>query len=148
VIGGTTLAAILVPASSRSPGAAVRDATAAHDASFARAWEPWSQQRVDELRQKGTPVFVDFTATWCLSCQVNERVALDNPAVREELKRAGVAALRADWTDSNDAIARALAGFGRASVPLYVFYPSGGADPVILPEILTPGIVLGVIAPR
>ena len=109
------------------------------------AWEPWSAERLDQLRSRGTPVFVDFTARWCLTCQVNERVALDNPAVRRRFAEAGIATLRADWTDANDAISRALAGFGRASVPLYVYYPAGGKDPVILPELLTPGIVLAAL---
>ncbi len=108
-------------------------------------WEPWSAQRVEELRRAGTPVFVDFTARWCLTCIVNERVTLANPAVRSRFKEAGVATLRADWTDTNDEIARALGSFGRASVPLYVYYPGGARDPVLLPEILTPGIVLGAI---
>ena len=138
----STLTAGLLPSAS-SPAAAAR-----RGAASARSWEPWSQQRVDELRQKGTAVFLDFTAKWCLSCQVNERVALDNPAVQKGFEQAGVVTLRADWTDSNEAIARALAGFGRASVPLYVYYPRGGADPLILPEILTPGIVLDAIGAR
>jgi thiol:disulfide interchange protein DsbD len=137
-VGGTSLAAALVPRS--VPGPVPAAVTAAPS-----RWEPWSQARLDELRQAGTPVFLDFTAKWCLSCQVNEKVALDNPAVLKGFDQGGIATLRADWTDSNDAIARALAGFGRASVPLYVFYPGGGKDPVILPEILTPGIVLGAI---
>ena len=97
------------------------------------SWEPWSAERLDQLRGRGTPVFVDFTARWCLTCQVNERVALDNAAVRSRFAEAGIATLRADWTDANEAIARALALFGRASVPLYVYYPAGGKDPVILP---------------
>ena len=138
-VGGTSLAAVLVPHS--VPGSAP-----AVPAAVSSRWEPWSQARLDELRLAGTPVFLDFTATWCLSCQVNEKVALDNPAVLKGFDEAGIVTLRADWTDSSDAIARALAGFGRASVPLYVFYPRGGKEPVILPEILTPGIVLGAIA--
>jgi thiol:disulfide interchange protein DsbD len=131
-IGGTAVAAGLVPATARV-------------GSIDGTWETWSQARVDELRQKGTPVFLDFTAKWCLTCQVNEKVALDNPSVRDRFQKAGVATLRADWTDSNDAIARALAGFGRASVPLYVFYPRGAKEPVILPELITPGMVLASI---
>ena len=141
--GGTALAAVLVPRP--EPGSAQTVAQTVPAAAQSR-WEPWSQARLDELRQKGTPVFLDFTARWCLSCQVNEKVALDSPAVAKGFDQAGIATLRADWTDSSDAIARALAGFGRASVPLYVFYPAGGKEPVILPEILTPGIVLQAIA--
>jgi thiol:disulfide interchange protein DsbD len=138
-VGGTALAASLL----RAP--APNTAQTAGVAAPARSWETWSQQRVDELRQRGEPVFLDFTAKWCLSCQVNERVALDNPGVQKKFEQAGIVTLRADWTDGSDAIARALAGFGRASVPLYVFYPRGGGDAVILPEILTPGIVLAAI---
>ena len=136
-VGGTSLAVALVRPSSQAPAA---------EAAAETRWEPWSQARLDALRQAGTPVFLDFTAKWCLSCQVNEKVALDNPAVLKGFDAAGIVTLRADWTDSSDAIARALAAFGRASVPLYVFYPRGGKEPVILPEILTPGIVLQAIA--
>jgi thiol:disulfide interchange protein DsbD len=100
---------------------------------------------VETLRAQGTPVFIDFTARWCLSCQVNERVALSSPAVHNRLKELGAAPLRADWTDKNDAIARAIAGYGRAGVPVYVYYPAGARDPVLLPELLTPGIVLGAL---
>ncbi len=109
------------------------------------SWEPWSAPRVEELRRAGTPVFVDFTAKWCLTCLVNEKVALDRPEVRTRFRQAGVAMLRADWTDSSDEISRGLAAFGRAGVPLYVYYPADGNDPVILPQILTPGVILAAI---
>ncbi len=143
-VGGTAVAAGLLPAVGSVPAETSRIDPARADPA-APYWEQWSQARVDELRRKGTPVFLDFTAKWCLSCQVNERVALDSPAVRGRFAQAGVATLRADWTDGNDDISRALAGFGRASVPLYVFYPSGGKEAVVLPELLTPGIVLSVV---
>jgi thiol:disulfide interchange protein DsbD len=105
-------------------------------------WEPWSQERVDDLRRQGRAVFIDFTAKWCLSCQVNERVALSSPAVRARFESLEIATLMADWTDKSDAITRAIAAFGRAGVPLYVFYGKDGEEPVLLPELLTPGIVL------
>jgi thiol:disulfide interchange protein len=108
-------------------------------------WQEWSPERVETLRGQGTPVFIDFTARWCLSCQVNEKVALGSAVVRRRMTELGVAALRADWTDKNDAIARAIAGYGRAGVPVYVYYPSGAREPVLLPELLTPGIVLGAL---
>ena len=95
-----------------------------------------------DLRRKGTPVFVDFTAAWCLSCQVNEAVALGDSALRSRFAALGVVAFKADWTAKDEAIGRALDALGRASVPLYVLYPPGASVPVILPEILTPGIVL------
>ncbi len=141
-LAGTGTAAGIVHAAPRI-GAAEGEARAV--GASASPWEPWSPGRVDELRRQGTPVFVDFTARWCLSCQVNEKVVLDNAAVRGWFVEKGVATLRADWTDSNDSIARALAGYGRAGVPLYVYYPAGARRPVLLPELLTPGIVRGAL---
>jgi thiol:disulfide interchange protein DsbD len=106
----------------------------------AEGWEPWSEERVAELRRAGRPVFVDFTAAWCLTCQVNERVALRDPDVQARFREGGVAVLKADWTRHDPRITAALASYGRQGVPLYVLY---GADtgPVVLPEIITPGIV-------
>jgi thiol:disulfide interchange protein len=112
----------------------------------ALGWEPFSVERRDALRAQGTPVFIDFTASWCLSCQVNERVALDTPAVRSKLREHGVVLLKADWTRRDDRITEALASYGRQGVPLYVLY---GRDkdvpPRLLPEVLTPGIVLNAL---
>ncbi len=109
-------------------------------------WEPWSPERVAELRQSGRSVFIDFTAQWCLTCQVNERVVLRRGGpVERRLRELGVAALKADWTDRSDRIAAAIAGYGRAGVPLYVLYAPGAVRPVLLPELLTPGIVLNAL---
>ncbi|SVC60358.1 uncharacterized protein METZ01_LOCUS313212, partial [marine metagenome] len=109
-------------------------------------WEAFSAQRVNELRQMGQAVFVDFTAAWCLSCQVNERVALHNDEVVEKFQELGVVTLKADWTSRDAEITRALGEFGRNSVPLYVLYTGdANAEPVLLPEILTPGIVLDAL---
>jgi thiol:disulfide interchange protein DsbD len=106
-------------------------------------WEPYSERRLAELRAAGTPVFVDFTADWCLTCQVNERVALQHPAVQERLERAGVAMMKADWTLRDERVTQALAGHGRQGVPLYVLYGKvQDAPPRLLPEVLTPGLVL------
>jgi thiol:disulfide interchange protein len=105
-------------------------------------WTPWSPQGMERLLGQGAPVFIDFTARWCLSCQVNETVALNDAGVRKRFEELGITALKADWTDRDEAIAGALAGFGRASVPLYVYYPRGSREPRILPELLTPGIVM------
>ncbi len=106
------------------------------------AWETFSPQRVEELRTAGTPVFIDFTAAWCLSCQVNEKVAFSSTDVQQRFADLGVVALKADWTSRDQIIAETLAKFGRNSVPLYVLYHSSATEPIVLPEILTPGIVL------
>lgn len=105
-------------------------------------WRPWSEKTLGELRKEGRPVFVDFSAAWCLSCQVNEAVALENGAVRARFAELGVATLKADWTARDEAIGRALAALGRASVPVYALYVPGAEAPVLLPELLTPGLVL------
>jgi thiol:disulfide interchange protein DsbD len=102
-------------------------------------WKAWSPEAVVEARASGKTVFVDFTAAWCLSCQVNERVVLSRSEVRAALGRG--AAFKADWTDKNAVIEKELTRHGRAGVPLYIVYPKGG-EPVTLPEILTPGLVL------
>jgi thiol:disulfide interchange protein DsbD len=110
------------------------------------AWEPWSETRVAELRTEGRPVFVDFTAAWCLSCQVNERVALSSASVRSAFAAADVALLKADWTSRDAEIAAALEGFGRSGVPLYVLYPADPAGaPELLPALLSPGMVVEAV---
>ena len=110
-------------------------------------WQPWSAATVRELRAEGRPVFIDFTAAWCLSCQVNERVALRAASVSKAFAAANVALVRADWTSRDDAITQELASLGRSGVPLYVFYSADPqATPVILPTVLTPGIVVDAVA--
>jgi thiol:disulfide interchange protein DsbD len=104
-------------------------------------WQPWSAEAVSRYQSQGRPVFVDFTAAWCLSCQVNERVALDQPQVKQAFQAANVALLRADWTRHDEAITQALAALGRSGVPTYALYTPGETSPRLLPEVLTPGIV-------
>jgi thiol:disulfide interchange protein len=110
-------------------------------------WEPWTAARVAEARASGRAVFVDFTAAWCLSCQVNERVVLHTDAVQRAFANGNVVLLRADWTSRNAEITKLLATFGRSGVPLYVIYPSAGtAQAEVLPAVLTPGQVMDAIA--
>ena len=111
-------------------------------ASAAVPYEAYSPERLAALRAEGRPVFVNFTAAWCVSCQVNERVALSSPKVAKAMADAGVAYLKADWTRKDAAIAAELARHGRAGVPLYLVYGAGGGDGVILPNILTEGVVV------
>jgi len=108
-------------------------------------WQPWSAQAVSGYQAQGRPVFVDFTASWCLSCQVNERVALQQPQVQQAFKDANVALLKADWTRNDDAITQALASMGRSGVPAYALYVPGQSEPQLLPEALTPGIVIDAL---
>jgi thiol:disulfide interchange protein DsbD len=109
-------------------------------------WQPWSAEAVSRYQAEGRPVFVDFTASWCLSCQVNERVALQQPQVQQAFKDANVALLRADWTRGDDAITQALTAMGRSGVPAYALYIPGQSEPELLPEALTPGIVTDALA--
>jgi len=107
--------------------------------------EPWSPERVAALRAEGRPVFVDFTADWCVTCKVNEGAALSSKAVAQAFADNGVVFLKADWTKRDDVIAKALAEHGRAGVPLYLLYPAGGGDPRILPQLLTEGMVKAAV---
>ena len=107
-------------------------------AARADGWEPFTDARLAELRAAGKPVFVNVTAAWCLTCLVNERVALRSPRVTDALARRGVATLRADWTNRDPAITRVLGSFGRNGVPLYLLYPAGASGaPAVLPQILS-----------
>jgi thiol:disulfide interchange protein DsbD len=107
-------------------------------------WRAWSPEAVASARASGKTVFEDFTAAWCLSCQVNERTALADPAVVAALSRPDVAVFRGDWTSRDARISSVLAGYGREGVPLYVVHPRGG-EAVLLPELLTPGLVLDAL---
>jgi thiol:disulfide interchange protein DsbD len=106
--------------------------------------EPFSQQRLDALLASGQPVFLNMTAAWCITCLVNERTSLSTDAVRKVFAGKGIAYLKGDWTNRNPEITRLLERFGRSGVPLYVLY-RGGSDPVVLPQILTPSLVLDAL---
>ena len=114
-------------------------------ASNADGWQNWNPGRVDQLLAAGQPVFVDFTAAWCVTCQYNKKVTLSNPEVLADLSGKNVALLRADWTRRDPVITAALRKLGRSGVPVYVMYQQGRA-PVMLSEILGVGELRAVIA--
>lgn len=108
---------------------------------------PYSAQRVAELRRQGKAVFVNFTAAWCISCKVNERIALSTDGFRRGLDQYGITYVKGDWTNKNDEIAQVLRSFGRAGVPLYLLYPADpSAKAVVLPQLLTEAMVLRYFA--
>ena len=107
--------------------------------------EPWSAERVAALRAEGKPVFVDFTAAWCVTCQVNEQVAINTTEAVKAFQRTGAVYLKADWTNRDGAIAKALADQGRVGVPLYLVYPPGDGAPKVLPQLLTSGLVAAAL---
>ena len=110
------------------------------------SWVSYSPTALEALRSEGKPVFLDFTASWCLTCQFNERTAINVPAVRKVIDEKGITAMKGNWTNSDPAITAVLKSFGRVGVPLAVYYPPGkGSEPVILPELLTEKIVLDAI---
>ena len=105
-------------------------------------WQAWQADEVNRLVASGTPVFIDFTAAWCISCQVNKRLVLNSEEIQAAFSRAQVVPMRADWTQQDPAISAELARHGRNSVPLYLLYKPGADAPVVLPEILSKSIVL------
>lgn len=109
-------------------------------------WERYSSKRLDELRAQGIPVYLDFTAAWCITCQVNKQVVFSSSDVTEKLKKEGFVLLQGDWTSSDPEITAALQRFGRSGVPLNVVYGrKAGGEPIVLPSILTSGIVLNAL---
>jgi len=146
----------------RRPGIAVTvpdDALA--QAELVRAGETSPLELVDEaiaridgpqalaaLREAGRPVFVDMTAAWCVTCLLNERVAIDTQAVRRAFQERNVVYLKGDWTRQDPALTAFLRENGRDGVPLYLFYPARAEAPVVLPQVLTAGTVLAALGER
>ena len=109
-------------------------------------WQPFTPQTLTVARTAGHPVFIDFTAAWCLSCQVNERLVLRSAEVQRQFAAGHVTLLKADWTQYDPAITQQLAGVGRSGVPTYVLYPaSPNSKADVLPELLTKPIVLDAL---
>jgi thiol:disulfide interchange protein DsbD len=108
-------------------------------------WHAFTPTAVADLREGGRPVFVDFTAAWCVTCQVNKRLVLNDAQIRNAFASHGVELVRADWTRRDPVITRALAALGRQGVPVYVLYRPG-KEPVVLPEVLNKRTVLDALA--
>ncbi len=131
LIGGAAAAVLLASGLRPTPAQAMSAGT----------WTEWSPQAVKQALGSGHPVFVDFSAAWCVTCLVNERYALQDQHVAEQFQKQGIVTLRADWTDRNAAIATELARHQRSGVPLYLLYTREGRE-IVLPQILTPSAVL------
>jgi thiol:disulfide interchange protein DsbD len=106
------------------------------------SWQPWSEAAVHAGLAEGKAVFVDFTAAWCVTCQVNKKLVLQSEAVEQRFRELGVITLRADWTNQDPAITAALTQIGRSGVPVYALHLPGHDAPILLPEVLTRSIVL------
>ena len=120
------------------------------EAAFAGSYgeAAWSPERVEAMLAEGRPVFVDFTASWCASCQVNKLTTLNTRRVREAFSEANVAFLVADFTQKDPVISDELKKRGRAGVPMYLWYPAGAREPQILPELLNQELVIGLVEGR
>jgi thiol:disulfide interchange protein len=109
-------------------------------------WQRWSPEAVTKTRAEGHPVLVDFTADWCLTCQVNKKTSIETPSVRAKIKSLNAVALLGDYTHFPDSITAELNRFNRAGVPLVLVYPKNPEEPpIVLPEILTPGMMLDAL---
>ena len=107
---------------------------------------PFSASKLAQLRAEGRPVFLYFTADWCLTCKVNEQAAINRDDVKAAFDKAGIVIMVGDWTNADPAIGRFLEAQGRSGVPLYLYYAKG-ADPKELPQILTPALLTALAAP-
>ena len=108
-------------------------------------WQAFSADALQRLRAEGKPVFVNLTADWCISCLFNERVALSRDTVLNAFRDIGVVYLKGDWTNRDPAITQVLAEYGRSGVPLYLYFAPGAQRATVLPQILTPDIVINAI---
>jgi thiol:disulfide interchange protein len=142
------LLAILLPIRFADVAAAAPPGDSALPRPGADEWQPYSEARVAELNAAGRPLLVNFTASWCLTCLVNERNAFSDAAVQEIFRDKKVVLMKGDWTNRDPAITKALAAFGRAGVPLYLVYNGkpGSTEPVVLPQLLTAGVVQSAFA--
>ncbi len=108
--------------------------------------EPFSAARLAELQAAGRPVFINMTAAWCITCLANEQTTLSSERVIQAMQDNNIVYLKGDWTNQDPEISEVLDRFQRPSVPLYLLYPGAGKEPVILPQILTPSIMIDAFA--
>ncbi len=146
ILAAVVVACFFAPKEFAAAPSSAPAASSSGGAAAGSNWQPWSADAVQHSLAAGQPVFVDFTASWCLSCQVNERVALSRPEVMQAFAAAHVALFRADWTREDPAITQELTDLGRSGVPVYALYTPGQSAPTLLPQVLTPGIVTDAIA--
>ena len=133
--------AVVAASNAKPVGTRVTTATATTTGSL--EWQPFSDSTLRAARASGAPVMLDVTADWCLTCKLNERVAFASERVHAALNSGNVRLLKADWTNRSPEITRLISGFGRSGVPVVVLYPPGErSEPVLLPTLLTPGIVI------
>jgi len=113
-----------------------------------KRWSAYTPQLLTELRAQGRPVFIDVTADWCITCKVNERTTLTQTDVEAAFDELNVVTLKADWTNADDDIKQLLQDYGRIGVPLYIWFPAGNnTRGEVLPQLLTPSIVINTIKP-
>ena len=143
-LGLGTVAASLIGVSALTAALERAGPAGAPQMSASAGYEPFTQARLGELLATNRPVFVNMTAAWCITCLVNEQAALSSAAVKAAFADRNIAYLKGDWTNRNPEITRVLEKHGRSGVPLYLLY-AGDSEPIVLPQILTPAIVLGEI---
>ena len=108
-------------------------------------WAKFSKSSLDQAVASGRPVFVDFTADWCITCKTNERFAIDTPQVRDAFSKNKVVLLKADWTNGDPEITEILRQHGRAGVPMYLVYPGGSKEPILLSEVISSQTILDAL---
>jgi thiol:disulfide interchange protein DsbD len=122
-------------------------ATATAESTTLLPSRPWSAAAVAAAQGEGRPVLVNFTADWCVTCKINERTSLSSTRVAEAMTETNAVYLVGDWTSRDDAITRELERHGRSGVPLYLVFRPGQAEPEILPQLLTEGVVIDALKP-
>jgi thiol:disulfide interchange protein DsbD len=121
------IALALIPLTSQPP----------ESENLAPSAETWSAQRITQLRKEGRPALVNFTAAWCITCKINEQIAIATDSVARALREKDILYLKGDWTRHDPDISRELERYGRSGVPLYLLYPEGDGPPLVLPQLLT-----------